>query len=481
MINLTVNGLRKEGKYKLAYQKAINNLLDKPGYIPYIDELVWVYYDFSKIAVANSNVTNMLKISSKLCELHYLENNIFNESFNWLLVKLLNNKNLQASKSQELINLIKSCSALIKDQEPSLSKSVLLKSFIRLIKKREDAWQLYDYLCDKHYRKEDFQSEYFDNKKMMPLYELALYTSTKSWLKAAEQGYRDALENQKLVLEVLTKYEARKDYRFVKYYISKVYNIINNKDKAQEYAKAFLKTAITQSYAWALISENCTNRAKNIIYLSKAIVLQRDEQYSIGLRQKLMSYLNDNEDKKLIEYLAVSIIKTRRSNNWTIPNSLDKWRDSKLERTDINNAIQKLNIIANKAIGICFNDVETVVSIIVSERNNKYIAKDSKGRQYHFKYKKGLKSGSFVNIKYDGIVLEVLWTEAPKEIKGAIRYYEGNYKSIKDFGFIHNIFISPYISNKMQANKLYKGYAIEELNKKTKKIGWKAICAEEIM
>jgi hypothetical protein len=480
MSEISVSTLRKEGKLKQAYSLASDRLDSKPGYIPYVEDIMWVYYEYAKQAVINSRPDNMIRIMSKICNLNYANNQMFNESFNWQLIKLFNNKNLQKSKTSNLIDLIKTCNTFVRNQQASVSKSVLLKSILRLLKNNDNAWSMLDYLDKKHFRKEDFQSEIYNNAKMMPLFEQFLYAYSKSWLTSIKDGKSNALTKKDSLLSILREFENNKQYRFVLYYKAKV-NLIADKNSAYTDTQSFLKTSISQSYAWTLLSECSSNTEHQISYLSRAILLQKDEKFTLGARQTLFNIYLKQNNTIMVNYLVYSIINIRQRNKWAISNALSQWQTIELGDDDIRQAQENIKRNANSAIFNCFVNAISYKAIVTAIVPNKrmFYAVDTNGATHRFKQKLKLDIGEFVEIIIDKKILEIKPIPQPYSITGSIRRFEGKFKSIKDFGFVKDIFITPKLAQNINTVSKYYGYAIEELNKKTNKMSWRAVCLKK--
>lgn len=477
MSELNVSILRKKGKLNEAYARANANMELKPGYLPFIEDVLWVYYDFAKRVVIANNPKNMKRIISKVCELKYLENQMFNESLNWQIVKLMNNKELIKYNSNDLIDVLKTCNTFIIKQKPSLSKSVLIKSMIRVLKNDDNAWSMLGFLDENHFREDDFRSEEYKGKKMMPLFEQLIYAYTKSWLKAAKEDGSVAIASADLLLATLKNMEKNKHYRFVLFYKAKVNLVLKNKDDAYSNAKKFLETSLSQSYAWALLSSCSSIVDDQISFLSKAILLQKEEKFSLGARQSLMNIFSEQKDSEMLNFLATSIIKTRRDNKWPVPNSLYQWLYTEVGGEQVKEAQTMLNAYASSAIENSFKDAKTTMAIITSAiPNNKlYFAVDTMGVTHRFKWKKPLAIGQFVQLIHNQKILELKPMQEPSTLEGAIRKFVGNLKIIKDFGFVKNVFISPKLAQGLNNGEAYYGWAIEELNKKTNKKSWRAI------
>ncbi|OYT14615.1 MAG: hypothetical protein B7C24_17345, partial [Bacteroidetes bacterium 4572_77] len=130
----TVNLLRKQGQLKEAYFLAQKQMNDYPEELNHKNDMLWVYYDFAKEQVRQLNYENVWKIMKQLCELDVADNQMFNDSFNWQLVKLISKTQNDSQGQPQLLMVLKACYKMLQKQVASQSKSVLIKSIIRQLK-----------------------------------------------------------------------------------------------------------------------------------------------------------------------------------------------------------------------------------------------------------------------------------------------------------------------------------------------------------
>ena len=474
----TVNQLRKEGKLNLAYEMAVQQLNDNKNYSPYQEDMLWVYYAYLKNAVEIKDIDKLFRIIEKVCELNKTDIQMFNDSLNWQLVKLINSKDLNSNEQVKLVEILKMCQSLIMKQQASKSKSILIKMMVKNMKTIDGFWSFFSFLEKKHYLNEDFESTEYNGKKIMSIYEQMLYAYIKSWLKDAEKGKSDAFATIDNILDTINSIEILDKYRFIRFYYAKVLLLAHRNIEAIDVARSFLRSSINQSYAWSLMA-NCTDDIEHkIAYLSKALSLQKDEKFSVGILNNLMDIFVEQQEADISANIASRIIKIRKEQSWPILSEIYKVEQGRIGVIKDEEISKKITNDANKAINFCFENAKSTIAVITGNKANTlfYFLFDTEGNTYKVRLSKGLDTGQFIQLITDKKVLEAKSIDTPSEVKGAIKKFKGNLKQIKEFGFVKNVFISPQLSKSIENGAYIQGIAIREINKKTKKEGWKAIC-----
>jgi hypothetical protein len=270
--------LRKQGQLNEAYNLASKLLQSNPGDVHIKNDLLWVYYDFTKKQIGQSNYHNIYKIMRQVCKLNIHDNQMFNNSFNWQLIKLIDQSEINSHHQQQLMDVFKSCHLMLQNQPESESKSVLIHKMVKKLKNQNNTWKLLNFLDFKHYRKQDFDNQIYMGKRMMPLYEQTLYAFLKNWLTAAKDHHQEALDDLPYIENQLMLIANNYRFKFLNYYFAQLYLLIDEYNKAGEKALVFLKNNVQQAWAWELLAKTATKESK-IIYLSKALSLQKKEGY----------------------------------------------------------------------------------------------------------------------------------------------------------------------------------------------------------
>jgi tetratricopeptide (TPR) repeat protein len=403
---------------------------------------------------------------------------VFNDSLNWKLVKLLTRKDFLETDYKMLISLFEKYSNVLKLQEASQSKSILIKMMVKSLKKQEGFWTINNFLEKKHFLEADFKGAVYMGKKMMPLYEQVIYAFLKSWTVDVQKGIPKAVAELDNVLNQLGAIEHPNNFKFLDYYHAKVLIVSQKYSEAREVAKGFLRKSINQSYAWSLMAECTQSKSEQLAYLSKALELQREEKFSIGVRKRMMDIYMEQQQLDIAAKMAEDIIRIRQQNNWSVHVDIHKIRLKTTASFTNKQMQQQLNTEASKAMNYAFENIKSIVAVVTGALKNKpiYFVLDYMGNTHKIRLKGKVKIGQFVEIMEDKIVLQANIIEMPEDIHGAIKRFEGTFKSIKEFGFVKEVFITPKLSKECSDGDMLKGIAIKEINKKTKKQGWKAIC-----
>lgn len=476
----TVNLLRKQGQLKEAYFLAQKQMNDYPEEVNHKNDILWVYYDFAKEQVRQINYENVWKIMKQLCELDITDNQMFNDSFNWQLVKLIGKAQEEPQDQPQLLMVLKACYKMLQKQAASQSKSILIKSIIRQLKAQAQSWQLLNFLDFNHYRKEDFISENYQGKRMMPLYEQMLYSFIKNWLLSAKENNKEAMVYLPALEKQLQIISVHYSFKFLNYYFAQLYLVKQDKTKAAEKALLFLYKNKEQSWAWELLAKSSNTQEEQERYLSKALVLQYKPAFRVGIMQNLINIMlqQKNQDKAIC--MAQQLMIIRKKEAWSINSSLNELANSKELPSEFKKQLdEEIKKNADKAVISAFNNA-TSDELIVTGKDKKrslYFLLSPLGKKYKIKDKRSFLLGQLLIVTIiDETVFQVkpiinkpITTDHIKTIKGKL-------KKVRDFGFIGDAFVSPAFLNDAQyATDILTAIAIKEQNPKTKKLGWRVL------
>lgn len=476
----TVNLLRKQGQLKEAYFLAQKQMNDYPEELNHKNDMLWVYYDFAKEQVRQLNYENVWKIMKQLCELDVADNQMFNDSFNWQLVKLISKTQNDSQGQPQLLMVLKACYKMLQKQVASQSKSVLIKSIIRQLKTQAQSWQLLNFLDFNHYRKEDFFSETYQGKRMMPLYEQMLYSFMKNWLLSAKENNKEAMAYLPALEKQLQLIGAHYSFKFLNYYFAQLYLLKQDKAKANEKALLFLKKNKDQSWAWELLAKSSNNQEEQVIYLSKALVLQHKPAFRVGIMQSLINIMLQQKDQDKAICLAQQLMAIRQKEGWSINSPLSELVNSKELPSEFKKQVDReIEKNADKAIISAFNNAVSATLIVSGkdERRSLYFLISPLGKQYRIKDKRNFLLGQLLMVT---IIEESVFQVKPLNNKPMatdyIKTIKGKLKKVRDFGFIGDAFVSPaYLKHLPYSADVLRAIAIKEQNPKTKKQGWRVL------
>ena len=476
----TVNLLRKQGQLKEAYFLAQKQLNEKPEEVNFKNDMLWVYYAFTKEQVKQVNYNNVWKIMKNVCELNVMDNQMFNDSFNWQLIKLINITQKDSHDQSKLLKVLKSCHKMLQKQQASQSKSILIKSIIKHLKTQPQLWQLLNFLDFNHYRKEDFISESYQGKRMMPLYEQMLYAFMKNWLLTAKENNKEAINYLPALEKQLQLISANYSFKFLDYYFSQLYLIMQDKTQASEKALLFLQKNKDQSWAWELLAKSTNNQEVQVFYLSKALVLQYKPAFKVGIMQRLIDIFLQQKNQDKAVCMAQQLIIIRQKEGWSINSSLDELANSKELSSELKNQLDKEVLEnAHKAISNAFDNAVLSELIVVGKDNKRslYFLLSPLGKKYRIKDKRSFLMGKLLMAT---IIGETVFQIKPIDNKPMATEYiktmKGSLKKVRDFGFIGDAFVSPaYLKEKEYTGGVLTAIAIKEQNPKTKKQSWRII------
>jgi hypothetical protein len=281
-------------------------------------------------------------------------------------------------------------------------------------------------------------------------------------------------------MELFTREEGKcRTFKYFNFYGAKVFLAVANPDKALSYAKAFLIKSLKQAYAWELFADCQANEALKRTFLTKAVLMQKELKYSVGSRNKLLKLFDANTEVEMRAYLAQTIVNIRSANSWPVSQDIYKWANMmELIKEKEISCERRLQEIGTNALRKAFPESNESIAVISGKLDRKpvYFAMAMDGQTYKFKYKAQLQTGRFVKLQIiNNNILEVSETNPPEKPEGAIKHFQGTFKAVKNFGFITDVYIPPFLSKAIKPGTDTHGYAIKELNPKTKKEGWKAV------
>jgi len=476
----SVSLLRKNGQLIQAYQLADKQLTNSPEDKNCKNDMLWVYYAFIKEQLEQINYSNILKIMKKVCELGVFDNQMFNDSFNWQLVKLIGKINTDDNNQKQLLDILKTCHNMLQNQEASESKSILIKMIMKQLKGQPQAWQLLNFLDFSHYRKEDFNSEEYQGKKMMPLFEQMLYAFLKNWLLTAKEKNQEALDYAPVIIQQLNHISQHYSFKFLNYYFAQLYLLIDNKSEAYIKAKLFLQKNLSQAWAWELLAKSTESSEEKIQFLSKALVLQNKKNFTVGILQSIIDHYIFNGESASASYFAQQLIAIRKKEGWNISNSLYQIALANNTNKDIETQLKEsIQNNAKNAMQSAFNQASKQTMVISGVDKNRalYFLVSQEGNTYKLKNKKRYHIGQLVLCLVLNDTIVDMQIQKQKTMSTAfIKTITAKLKCVKDFGFLGNAFVSPKVvkSIKNKEDEL-TALAIKEKNPKTQKLAWRVL------
>jgi hypothetical protein len=329
-------------------------------------------------------------------------------------------------------------------------------------------------------REEDKKAEYYNEKKIMPLNERIFYAYIKSLTGDAVQGNEEAKKALKLFVDTLLNNESIKKYKFANYHLASACIVVNKKDAAFRYAKAFVRSNILKSWAWKLLAGTVQENDKQLSFLCKAVELVKNEPYLLGVRAQLTNALLQKGYQLAASENTNIEIKTRVENNWNIPETLlekkeTQWYRFPSDNNTLNKVVQKY---ASLAIKNLFPEATETKAIVTGCNNKTVFLFSETGDEFKIRKYTKVEAGEWYSIiTADGKLLDYHKAGTYNSCSGNIQEFYGKLNLLNNFGFINNTYIPSFLitKNKLKTGNEYKGIAIFTEDKKKNKKGWKAI------
>lgn len=474
----SINQLRKEGNLSAAWKLAQDKLIIYPEDERITNDLLWVYYSFLKEKVVNENFESINKLLSKILELDIKNSTYFNNSINWMFVKVLR-KNISLSHfSKYFIISIDQFLQLLKKQAVSESKSVFIQNLLLFVKTNQKFMRWIAQLSINDFRDDDFKPVVYKGKRIMPLFERWVYLYAKYNIICVES--KKCQKNGDEIIEVLDYCLEHFNYKFITYYKAKYLIAINEKEQAKPVAKLSLLSHLNQSWAWELFALSQTDNQLKAVMLSKAILQSRKKEYSLHARSLLFKLMDQKEEKSFALLIAQTIIGIRSKNKWSIPDNLKEYIFENHSYTESENLlINRLNEMATDAISYVLSDCEFKLAVVTGfdKKSNKTYFLSENGLVFKFKIDTKKRGKQIYRIYYNsGEIIYAEPYETPGNINtNYIKTIENKIKRMSNFGFIGGAFIPPKLYQKIGDIDHAKVLCIKGENPKTRKMAWKVI------
>jgi tetratricopeptide (TPR) repeat protein len=484
-MDITVHQFRKEGKLNDAWKLAVSLVEKEPDNRSRHLELAWVYYDFLKRAAEKGNISNFRKTCNALSEKFRLEDNdhMLREQLSWAFFKMMRHiVNSDNICFDDLSAITKCYTQIIDIEKPSLPQSLIIKTLLKAKNTDGPFWSLLPWINDAVFRPEDFQHETFNEKKIMPLAERALYAYAKSLTGCVANGSETALSRLKQFVKTVENDPEKRAYAYTDYYLAEACYLLNDSQKAFTHAMEFAKINHQKSWAWALLAKTSLHSEERLSFLSKAVQLEKKETFLLKVRKSLTLELLQKGYQLAARQNTQVIIRTREQNNWPVTGIIENWLNETWfkDPSDEKNLKDIIATEANKALQILFSNAETTKALVVGKQGKNVLFFTPEAKEFSYKTNRRFQTGNWAEIMIENDkIIDAINTEAPANVNGNIRNYHGMLQRHSNFGFADDVFIAPYFLNKLPdgQNVVCEGIAVFVTNKKKNTKGWKAITA----
>ncbi len=504
MANKEITDLRKAGKIEEALELARQDLEKDPSNIWCKRAISWVYYEYLKKYSTISEYDNFIYFLEKLklLELPEEDKMVFDNSA-FIFIKLFSafakKTDINYSKKiDKLFELIKSFNFT----KSSASYSILYKSFHK-VNKNWDAyldfadWWGFDNFCE-----EDFKGEVFNERPQKSIVEQAYTAYSKKLLAGKTIEVNGRIVKNKIDEEKIRAFMPKLDaiikkyptYEYLLYYKAKMILLLkdSNKDEILKKFLPFAKRRRNDFWVWSFIAELLSdNKDLEFVCYCKALSLGTQEDFLVGLHQKLAEILIEKKMYKEAKTEIENLIKIRKKNNWKIKNPIINWISQdwyKNTKQEYDNKILYSKHL-QKAEEVLFQNIEEELIAVdfVNKTKKKLNFIKDKNKHGFFNYANFIDKpniGDLLKVRFIGNSKESYYKIATvKKVdanteSSAIRKFEGDIRinDDKTFGFVDNIFINPVLveKNKLKNKQKIKGTAILSYNKKKNEFNWRA-------
>lgn len=480
---MTVHELRKEGRLKEAWQKAQAQFSENhyKGL-----ELAWVYYDFLKREVGNNNINNFFKVCDKLSEITFLQKDkMIKEQLSWTFFSMLKLLSSNPNRNSEKVqNLIGYYTHIIGFTSPSLPQSLFIKSLLKYKITIPHFWKLPVWFEPELLREEDFLPEEFNNKKIMPLAERVFYAYAKALIDDAKNELEEAVLHLVKFINLCQSDKKKQGYKFFDYYLAESYILSKDYEAAFKYASSFIQRNHLKSWAWSLLSKACNNKVKQIVFLAKAISLEKNEAYLLPVRAALNEHLIQTGQLRAASQNSQKMIQLRTKNGWPIPAKLNElkasdWYFNPPAGDDLDTIISRE---ASKALKTVFTGLIEEKAVVISDERKNAKLFTAQGETYKYKTMAKLPAGDWLQIsRVKNKILGHIKTKMPERLNGKILNFSGNLIVKSNYGFVNKVFVSPKLIEKegIKDQNRCSGLAVLVTNPKTERKGWRAVTLNE--
>ncbi len=485
-----ITRLRKSGKLDEAFKMAGKELQAAPNDEWCKKAIVWVYFDYLKIAREQNNFENIIvQIGNiKKLALPTSEKMAF-DSVAWQVGKyLFAQKLVPAQQLNKLFDTIYGFSFTTKTD----SYSYLLKAF----KKHAEKWPRFAEFVNwwgyDNFMPADYLKFTLDNgQDIPPLVESVFIALSKQLLKPPID--REKIEG--FIPKISAICTAHPKMQYPPYYHAKLMIALGDK---KEFLKAFVpfaKKKRNDFWVWDLMSEAFSiTDEKYIACISRSLLCNAPGKFMVNVHEKMAGWLIANKMYREAKYEIQKVINIRTQNEWKVPRNLLEhenafwWNNSETVRNNTK-LYEKYAPLANNIL-LGNLPAETVVIDFVNTTNKtaSFLAENRKTGIFNYSRLPIVpKTAQFYTIRFFGQnskkstfykVATIQEITAPVEVD-FVKTVEGNLsvKQGNSFGFLRNTFVPPQIVAQYSLcdGSHIKAKAIESYNKNRKTWGWKVV------
>ncbi len=508
--NEEIHRLRKEGKINEALQYGKDALQKDPDN-PWIKgALAWVYYDMAKHNLDNTSA--FIEHIEEIIKLGLDEKEkILYDSLGFLIGKKIFRIIRQKDFPKLPLNKLFELSKQMHFRKPGDAYSFLFKAFHSAYKDSSKYIEFADWWGFENFQAKDYEKEEINGEKSMSIVERAYIAYAKAILKgeptfsgtglienpfdSSDPSIKMKVNKEKArdFLPKLDKIiEYHPEYQFLLYYKAKLLLAIDRKDEALKFFIPFARKKQREYWVWEdFIDFFSDNADLHIAFYCKALSLRTNEKYLVNLRQKFAAILVKKgffaEAKSQIEKL----VQTRNKEGWKVPSIVQLWRSQ--DWYQATHSISEKDFCRKylpEAEKILYQDVPEEIIVVSHVNKPKKVIHFIKDKSKHgfFKYFGNInrvQQGDILKVRFNGkgqdeyYKIFSLRNAEPDTTSEALKKFYGTLNLIpgKNFGFVEEVFVPPYLKIKYKLNdgEMVKGKAILSFDKQKNRWGWKMV------
>lgn len=458
-------------------------------------QLGYVYYDLLKKNI--NNIEEFVKYFNEFMTIDFNEFDdysiqLYDLVFRKLKQYIFELKNL--NESQVVCNSNKILEIFISKENFSWihfieHKNNLFESLFYSLRNTKSIIDLSKWFKENDFNDKNSQSKIDANgKKLMSLKEMYITNIGK----VTVQEFNQIIDSDRLhVIDFLEKTN-HSIYIYAPYYLSKIYLIKNENEKARLFLIKLIKKKAKEFWVWSLLAETFDNKEDKITCLIKSVTLPAPEEMKINVRLKLALVFAEFNLFAESKFELLKYIEALKNNDYKIKNNAISLQKSKwFEETPIlvnnNKVYEKYSKHINNLIYSDIKPINILVYYVNFEKSIvNYIDDNNLNGFFVFDNNIGkINIGDVLNVRF----IEKFQTKISKvvsisiendpmsysnfysEFKGIINIHE------KGFAFIENIYFSSKIINSynLKSNQNISFKARKTFDFKTKKIKFELV------
>ena len=507
--NQEIQRLRKEGKIDEALQYGIDALQKDPDNHWIKGALAWVYYDMAKRDLEKTSV--FIEHVEEILKLGLEENEkLLFDRLGFLIGKKVFQIIRQKDFSKQPVNKLFELSKQMHFNKPGEAYSFLFKAFHRAYKDSSKYIEFADWWGFENFRRQDYEREEINDRKVMSIVEQAYIAYTKALLKGepvystgivinpfdpSDPGVTMKVNEEKVknFLPQLDKIiNKHPEYQFLQSGKAKLLLAIGKKDEALNSFIPFARRKKNEFWVWEDLVDFFPDEIDlQIAFYCKALSFNTQEKYLVKLRQKFAAILIKEEHYAEAKAQIDKLVNTRTRKGWKIPSIVKQWQSQDWYKTTNARPENKFcNKYLPEAEEILYSDIPEEAVVVTFVNKDKGLIHFVKNTSKHgfFRYSGNINAfqpGDIVKVRFksdgqDGYfriyTIKKADNSTPAE---AIKNFEGIFSMIpgKKFGFIEDVFVPPYLVAEYQLNEgeFIKGRAILSFDKSKNRWGWKMV------